>query len=110
MKLHTKTTILISVITVAVMLATVFLIGVRMVSLVQEDEQELARFQALSLAEQISLMPTPRNEGDLARAIAQARGARPRQQCGFGIILPSDSLSISLLRGAYLQNPLQKKP
>ena len=77
MKLHTKTTILISVITVAVMLATVLLIGVRMVSLVQGDEQELAQFQALSLAEQISLMPTPRDEEDLARAIAQARGARP---------------------------------
>ncbi len=77
MKLHTKTTILISVITVAVMLATVLLIGVRMVSLVQRDEQALAQFQALSLAEQISLMPTPRDEADLARALAQARGARP---------------------------------
>lgn len=77
MKLHTKTTILISVITVAVMLATVFLIGVRMVSLVQEDERELAQFQAFSLAEQVSLMPTPRDNEDLARAIAQARGARP---------------------------------
>ena len=76
MKLHTKMTILISVITVAVMLATLLLVSVRMVSLVQEDEQELTQFQALSLAEQISLMPTPHDEEDLMRAIAQARGVR----------------------------------
>lgn len=45
--------------------------------MVQEDEQQLAQFQALSLAEQISLMPSPRDEDDLARAVAQARGACP---------------------------------
>jgi len=77
LKLHTKTTILISAITVAVMLATVLLISVRIGALVREDEKELARLQSLSLAEQISLMPSPRDDRDLTRAVAQARGARP---------------------------------
>ena len=77
MKLHTKTTILFSVITIAVMLATVLLIGARMVTLVQSDEQELTQFQTLSLAEQISLMAKPPDEEGLARAVALARGARP---------------------------------
>lgn len=76
-KLHTKTTLLISVITVAVMLATILLMSVRMANLVRENEENLAQLQALSLAEQISLMPLPRDNDDLVRAVAQARGARP---------------------------------
>lgn len=77
LKLHTKITILISAITIAVMLAMVLLISVRMATLVQEDEKELARLQALSIAEQISLMPLPRAEDDLLRAVEQAHGSRP---------------------------------
>ncbi len=80
LKLHTKVVILISVITVAVMGATVLLIGARMAALVQQDEKELARLHSISVAEQISLMSGPLDtveEEDLVRAVEQARGAHP---------------------------------
>ncbi|MBX3280692.1 MAG: hypothetical protein KF868_22065, partial [Acidobacteria bacterium] len=77
LSLHAKTTILTSAITIAVLLATVLLIGVRMAALVREDERDLAQLQALSLADQISLMPSPRSENDLRRAVDQTRRARP---------------------------------
>jgi PAS domain S-box-containing protein len=77
LKLHTKTTLLASAITLAVLLATLLLISLRILNLVRENEKELARLQAQSVAEQISLMSEPRDKEDLARAISQARGARP---------------------------------
>lgn len=77
LKLHTKTTLLVSAITLAMFVATLLLISVRMVNLVRENEKELARLQALSVAEQISLMPTPRDQDNLDRAVSQARGSRP---------------------------------
>src|SRR5262249_554424 len=78
LKLHTKTTLLASAITLAVLLATLLLVSLRIVNLVRENEKELARLQALSVAEQISLMTIPRDQEDLERAISQARGARPQ--------------------------------
>ncbi|HMB29413.1 MAG TPA: hypothetical protein VKS99_14995, partial [Blastocatellia bacterium] len=77
LRLHTKTTLLALAITLAMLLAVLLVVSVRMVNLVRDDEKELARLQALSLAEQISLMPTPRDQDDLDRAVSQARGARP---------------------------------
>ena len=77
LKLHTKTTLLVSAIMLAMFLATLLLISVRMVNLIREDEKELARLQALSVAEQISLMSTPREQDNLDRAVSQARAARP---------------------------------
>jgi PAS domain S-box-containing protein len=67
----------VSVITLAMFLATLLLVSVRMVNLVREDEKELARLQALSVAEQISLMPAPRDQDDIGRAVSQAQAARP---------------------------------
>src|SRR5262245_15368827 len=93
LRLHTKTTLLVSAITLAMMLAVLLVVSVRMVNVVREDEKELARLQALSVAEQISLMPTPRDQDDLDRAVSQARGARPNmisirlwEQVGDGLI------------------------
>jgi signal transduction histidine kinase/ActR/RegA family two-component response regulator len=77
LKLHTKTTLLVLAITLAMLLAVLLVVSVRMVNLVREGEKELARLQALSVAEQISLMPTPREQDDLDRAVSQARGTRP---------------------------------
>jgi PAS domain S-box-containing protein len=76
LKLHTKTTLLASAITLAVLMATLLLVSLRIFNLVRESEKELARLQAISVAEQISLMPIPRDQDDLERAIRQARGAR----------------------------------
>ncbi len=75
LKLHTKIILLMAVITIAVMIATVLLVSVRIVDLVQSDERDLTRLQAISLAEQINLMSVPRDEDDLIRAVAQTRGA-----------------------------------
>src|SRR5262245_45531832 len=77
LKLHTKTTLIASAITLAVLMATLLLISLRILNLVRENEEELARLQAQSVAEQISLMAPPRDQEDLERAISQARGARP---------------------------------
>ncbi len=66
-----------SAITLALFLATLLLVSVRMANLVSEDEKALARLQAISVAEQISLMGSPRDQDDLNRAVLQARAARP---------------------------------
>ena len=77
MRLHTKTTLLASAIALAVLLAVLLLVSARMVSLVRDEERALAQLQAVSVAEQISLMQLPYDEKTLAQAIAQARNARP---------------------------------
>ncbi|HEY7181033.1 MAG TPA: ATP-binding protein, partial [Blastocatellia bacterium] len=93
LRLHAKTTLLVSAITLALFLATLFLVSLRMVNLAREDEKALAGLQALSVAEQISLMAPPRDQDDLNRAVAQARAARPNviavrlwEQTGDGLI------------------------
>ena len=78
MRLHTKTTLLASAIALAVLLAVLLLVSARMVTLVRDEERALAQLQAVSVAEQISLMPLPYDEKTLAQAIAQARNARPK--------------------------------
>src|SRR5678816_2077281 len=77
LRLHTKTTLLVSAITLAMFIATLLLISVRMVNLVREDEKELARLQAINLAEQISLGSVANDPENLNRAVSQSRGARP---------------------------------
>jgi two-component system, cell cycle sensor histidine kinase and response regulator CckA len=77
LRLHVKTTLLVSAITLAMFLALLLLVSVRMVNLVREDEKALARLQALSVARQITLMSMPRDQDDLNRAISQAQAARP---------------------------------
>src|SRR6266536_803502 len=96
LRLHTKTTLLALAITLAMLLAVLLVVSVRMVNLVRENEKELTRLQALSLAEQISLMPTPREQDDLDRAVSQARCARPNmiairvwEQAGDALIPPT---------------------
>jgi len=81
-------------------------VSVRMVNLVRDDEKELARLQALSVAEQISLMPTPRDQDDLDRAVSQARGTRPNmiairvwQRAGEGLIESAASTDGSQAEG-----------
>ncbi|MBI1763636.1 MAG: HAMP domain-containing histidine kinase [Acidobacteria bacterium] len=77
LRLHTKTTLLASVISLAVLLAVLLAVNARMVSLVRAEERALAQLQAVSVAEQISLLPLPYDEKDLGQALAQAHRARP---------------------------------
>lgn len=77
LKLHTKTTLLASAITVAVLATALALANARVAHLVLEEQRARAELQAINLAEQISRMPVPRDPQMLARAATLMRGARP---------------------------------
>ena len=77
LKLHTKTTLLASAITVAVLATALALANARVAHLVLEEQRARAELQAINLAEQISHMPAPRDPQMLARAATLVRGARP---------------------------------
>lgn len=77
LKLHTKTTLLASAITVAVLATALALANARVAHLVLEEQRGRAELQAINLAEQISHLPPPRDPQMLARAATLVRGARP---------------------------------
>lgn len=77
LKLHTKTTLLASAITVAVLATALALANTRVAHLVLEEQRARADLQAINLAEQISHMSAPRDPQMLARAATIVRGARP---------------------------------
>ncbi len=76
LKLHTKTTLLASAITVAVLAAALAYTTTRVAEIVSDEQKARADLQALNFAEQISVMPAPRDPQALAQAAALARGAR----------------------------------
>src|SRR5258705_5220159 len=77
LKLHTKSTVLVSSITVAVLAGLLALVNPRVADLVTEEQRYRSELQAINLAEQISRMPVPRDPQTLARAATIVRGARP---------------------------------
>lgn len=77
LKLHTKTTVLASAITVAVIASVLALVNPRVADIVTEEQRARAELQAINLAEQISHMPSPRDPQMLAHAANIVRGARP---------------------------------
>lgn len=77
LKLHTKTTLLASAITIAVLAAALAVTAERVAELVREEQKARAELQAINLAEQISHMPAPRDPQVLAHAATVASGARP---------------------------------
>ncbi|MFN2599268.1 MAG: histidine kinase dimerization/phospho-acceptor domain-containing protein, partial [Pyrinomonadaceae bacterium] len=77
LKLHTKTTLVASAITLAVLGVVLALVSVRVAERVQEEQKALATLQADNLAAHISQMPAPRDPEALARAAALVHGARP---------------------------------
>lgn len=68
LKLHTKTTLLVSAITIAVLAAMMFVISVRMTSLVRNEQKEFTELQARILAEHISNSPDNVNVDELRRS------------------------------------------
>ena len=78
LKLHTKTALLVSAITMAVLAATLWIVSVRVVDLVREEETALAGQRASGLAEHISNMRSPRDPDELARAATLVRNSRPK--------------------------------
>src|SRR5262245_57941094 len=77
LKLHTKTTLLASAITVAVLIVALLTISARVVDLVRDEQKALAEWQAISLAEAISDLPASGNPQDMANAAALVRSSRP---------------------------------
>ena len=77
LKLHTKTTLLASAITLAVLITVLFTISARVVNLVREDQKLLAELQAASLAEHISNTQSPRDAEMMARTASMVRSGRP---------------------------------
>lgn len=75
LKLHTKTTVLASAITVAVLTAALALVSQRVVDIVNREQRARAELQAINLAEQISHIPVPRDPQTLAQAATIVRGS-----------------------------------
>lgn len=77
LKLHTKTALLASAITLAVLGVLLALVSVRFAERVRVEQQQLAQLQADNLAEHISEMPEPRDPAQIARLAALVHGSRP---------------------------------
>ena len=77
LKLHTKTTLLASAITLAVLGVVMALTSVRFAQRVRDQQKELARLQADNLADHISQMPAPRDPEQIARLATLVHGSRP---------------------------------
>jgi signal transduction histidine kinase len=77
LKLHTKTTLLASAITLAVLGVVLALVSVRFAERVREEQKQLAQLQADNLADHISEMPEPRNPEEVARLATLVHGSRP---------------------------------
>ncbi len=76
MNLHTKTILLVSAITLSVLAATLVVLSARVAGLVREEEKDRADLLAVSLAEHVSSMPSPRNVEEIGRYLQIARRAR----------------------------------
>jgi two-component system, NtrC family, sensor kinase len=77
LKLHTKTTVLASAITIAVIASVLALVNPRVADTVGQEQRARAELQTINLAEQISHLPVPRDPQMLAHAANIVRGSHP---------------------------------
>jgi two-component system, NtrC family, sensor kinase len=77
LKLHTKTALLASAITLAVLGVLLLLVSVRFAERVREEQKQLAQLQADNLAEHVGRMPAPRDPEEVARLATLVHGSRP---------------------------------
>ena len=77
LKLQTKTALLASAVTLAVLAVLLVLVSVRFAERVREEQKQLAQLQADNLAEHISEMPPPRDPAQVARLATLVHGSRP---------------------------------
>jgi two-component system, NtrC family, sensor kinase len=77
LKLHTKTTLLVCAVTLAVLGVVLALVSMRVAEHIREEQKALAELQAVSLAEHISELPEPRDPQVLARSATLVHGVRP---------------------------------
>ena len=76
LKLHLKSTLLVSAITLAVMIALLLVITARLVDAIRADEKMLAEIEAARLAEQIGDLSSAPDSEELEHAAALVRGTR----------------------------------
>jgi two-component system NtrC family sensor kinase len=76
-KLHIKTTLMASVIVVAMLVTALVMTSAGIANLEREDDKALADTQAADLAQHISDMDSPRDTAALERAANLIKGARP---------------------------------
>ncbi|HKE60457.1 MAG TPA: histidine kinase dimerization/phospho-acceptor domain-containing protein, partial [Pyrinomonadaceae bacterium] len=77
LKLHSKTTLLASLITVGMLAAALVVTSASIANLEREDDIVLAEIQARDLAQQVGNMPVPRDQDALARAVTLIKDSRP---------------------------------
>lgn len=77
LKLHTKTALLASVVTVTLMTVALLLFSNRILNVAREDQKLYAELQASSLAQQINKLPVPRDYSQIFDAVYVVRTSRP---------------------------------
>ena len=77
LKLHIKTTLLASVITVGMLIAALVVTSAGIANLERNDDKDLAEIQTRDLAQHISDMHSPRDPEALLRAANLIKGSRP---------------------------------
>jgi two-component system, NtrC family, sensor kinase len=77
LKLHSKTTLLASLITVGMLAAALVVTSASIANLERDDDKVLAEIQARDLAQQIGAIPIPRDGDALARAVTLIKDSRP---------------------------------
>lgn len=100
LKLHVKTTLLVSVITLLVMIALLLLISVRLGNVIRTEEKALTEAETIGLAEHFGGLVTRPTADDFARATSLLRGPRTnavivrfweRTEHGFHLILTTET-------------------
>lgn len=76
LKLHLKTTLLVSAITLTVMVVLLLIISVRLVELMRHEEMTLTEIGAISLAEHLSQAASLADQTEMERATALIRAGR----------------------------------
>src|SRR5215510_6876555 len=77
LKLHSKTTLLASLITVGMLAAALVVTSASIANLEREDDIVLGNIQVKDLAQQIGNMPVPRDQDALDRAVTLIKDSRP---------------------------------
>ncbi|HEX8117616.1 MAG TPA: HAMP domain-containing sensor histidine kinase [Pyrinomonadaceae bacterium] len=77
LKLQTKTALLASAVTLAVLAVLLILVSVRFAERVREEQKQLAQLQADNLAEHVGRLPEPRDPEEVARLATLVHGSRP---------------------------------
>src|SRR5215813_12661690 len=77
LKLHIKTTLLASLITVGMLVAALVVTSAGIANLERDDDKELAEIEARDLAQHISEMPAPRDLETLISTANLIKGSRP---------------------------------